>query len=524
MPEGAPSSADMRAPEYQSGARADGMLLGFALAQLALLLAFVTRYGWFRDEFYYVVCARHPAAGYVDQPPLSILILAVVRALAGESLVAIRLLPALAGAATVFMTGRIARALGGGRFAQAMAACAALLAPVVLAESHYYSMNAFDLLIWTLAGWLTLRIASAAAPRDWLALGAVLGLGLLNKVSVLWLIAGLFAGMLAGPQRAQLGTRWPWIVAAIAALLFAPHLAWQIAHGWPTLEFMRNAAGRKMVEVSLSGFWRNQVRMMSPITVLLWLPGLIWLLFARAARPGRALGVMYAVVATLLIAAGRSRASYLAPAYPALLAGGAIALERWLYARRWNALRVPALVLLIALEAPIVPFALPVLKVESYVRYAHALGIGPSTEEHQRMGSLPQQYADMFGWEELVSEVEKAYRALPADERARCSIFAQNYGEAGAISVLGRARGLPPAMSGHNNFWLWGPAGPGDGSVMIVVGGDRDDNEQVFERLERVGTVRSTYAMPYEQDMPVYVGRGLRIPVAKLWPGLKRYI
>ena len=523
-------AADLAPAEHVpalSGARshgipADGALLALALAKLLLHFTAITKYGWFRDELYYLVCAQHPAAGYVDQPPLSIWILGVVRALFGDSLIAIRLLPALAGAATVFITGRIARELGGGHFAQALAALAALIAPVFLGSDHFYSMNTFDILLWTLAAWLALRALSAGSPRHWLALGVVLGLGLLNKISVMWLIAGLSAGVLVSPARGVLRTRWPWLAVGVALLLFSPHVAWQVQHGWPTLEFMRNATGRKMAGVNPLGFLSGQILEMNPVTLPLWLGGLVWLLFSRAGRAGRPLAVMYLAVAAFLLAGGRSRASYLAPAYVSLFAGGAVAFERITSARP-RAVRAIAVTLLVALGAVAAPLALPLLPVQNYIRYAKALGMAPSTEENLRIGLLPQHYADMFGWVELVDEVEKAYRTLSPEDQARCSIFGQNYGEAGAITVLGRRRGLPPALSGHNSFWLWGP-GERSGDVMIVVGGDLEDNQRVFHDLRRVGTAHSKYAMPYEQEMPIYIGRGLRVPVRELWPQLRRFV
>ncbi len=255
--------------------RADGTLLALALAKLLLHFTAITRYGWFRDELY------------------SIWILGIVRSLLGDSLVAVRMLPALCGAATVFLTGRIARELGGGRFAQALAALAALVTPVFLGSDHFYSMNSFDILLWTLAAWIALRVCWSGSPRHWLLLGVVLGIGLLNKISVMWLMAGLAAGFLVSPQRAMLRTRWPWIAGAIALLLFAPHVAWQIGHGWPTLEFMRNATGEKMRAVSPLAFFGGQVLSMNPVTLPLWLGGLIWLLFSREGRAGRPLAVMY---------------------------------------------------------------------------------------------------------------------------------------------------------------------------------------------------------------------------------------
>jgi len=215
--------------------------LAFAALKLLLHALALTHWGYFRDEFYYLACARHLAWGYVDQPPFSIAVLALVRATLGDSLWAIRALPALAGAATVLFTGLTVRELGGGRTAQALACFAAVLPPVWLVVDHYFSMNAFDTLFWTLAAWLLLRALAGGGTRTWAVLGVVLGLGLLNKASMLWFAGGAFLGLAASPLRGTLRTRGPWLAAAIAAALFAPHVAWQVAHGWPTLEFMRNA-------------------------------------------------------------------------------------------------------------------------------------------------------------------------------------------------------------------------------------------------------------------------------------------
>ncbi|RPJ74804.1 MAG: phospholipid carrier-dependent glycosyltransferase, partial [Acidobacteria bacterium] len=214
--------------------------LGFAALKLLLHALAITNYGYFRDELYYLACSRHLAWGYVDQPPFSIAVLAGVGALLGHSLPALRLLPALSGAATILLVGLIVRELGGGRFAQALACLCALLAPVWLAIDHFYSMNAFDTFFWSLAAWLLLRALDDDRLGWWAALGVVLGFGLLNKTSVLWFGGGLAVGLIVTPFRRLIARPGPWAAAAIALLLFAPHLVWQWQNGWPTLEFMRN--------------------------------------------------------------------------------------------------------------------------------------------------------------------------------------------------------------------------------------------------------------------------------------------
>jgi dolichyl-phosphate-mannose-protein mannosyltransferase len=499
------------------------LLWVLALAKLALHVVAIQDYGYFRDELYYLASTRHLDWGYVDHPPLSIALLTLIRFSFGDSLVALRALPALVGAATVLLTGMIARRLGGGWFAQGLACLAALLAPVFLGTHHVYSMNALDLLFWTLGVWLLLVILRESTTTRWVWLGVVLGLGMLNKLSMMWLGLGLGVGLLLTPHRRVFQTGGPYLAAAIAGALFLPHLLWQVANDWPTLEFMRNATSRKMAEVSLDGFVVGQVLTMGPGNALVWLAGLGYALIARPARPFRILAWIYLTVAALLLVGGRSRASYLAVAYPMLFALGGVAWERWsVGAARWW-IRTPLTAIVAAAGLLVMPFALPVLKVESFIRYQAALGMRPSTEERHEVGPLPQHYADMFGWEELVALVDTAYQRLTPKERARCRVFGQNYGQAGAIDVLGQRLGLPRAMSGHNSYWLWGP-GNVEPTVLIIIGGDREDNARFFEEIEIVGETRSPYAMPYERGVEVSIARRPRAKLREAWPMLKHFI
>ena len=499
--------------------RALGVL---ALVKLVLHLAAIQRYGYFRDELYYLASTDHLDWGYVEHPPLSIGVLALIRNTLGDSLIALRIVPALLGAATVFMTGFIARQLGGGRYAQTLAALGATISLVFLGNNHYYSMNSFDLFFWTLAISILIRALESGRRRHWIVLGVIMGLGLLNKISMLWFGAGLFVGLLLTPHRRHLATPWPWIAGAIAAVMFLPHVLWQIQHGWPTLEFMRNATGRKMVTVSPGAFILEQILTMNPVTAPVWMAGIVFGFLSLDFKRWRILPLIYLVVFALLLVGGKSRASYLAVSYPMLLALGAIAFERGLTMNRvW--LRVVVVIAMVGLGGLLVPFALPMLPVETFIRYEAAIGRKPRSEEHQRLESLPQQYADMFGWDEMTTLVAKAYARLTPKERAKARVFGQNYGEAGAIDVIGRHLGLPRAMSGHNSYWLWGP-GDWDGSVLIIIGGDRPDNAELFESIEIVGQTSSPYSMPYERGLDVSIGRGLKIPVKELWPRLRLYI
>jgi len=497
-------------------------LMVLALVTLALHLSVITRYGYFRDELYYLASTEHLSLGYVDHPPLSIWLLAVVRAMFGFSLVAMRMVPALAGAITVFLTGLLAFRLGGGKFAQLLASVAALCSPLFLGIDGFYSMNALEVLFWALGALLVLRALDSGSTRDWMLLGAVLGLGLLNKISMAWFGGGLVLGLLLTRFRAVFLRPEIWLAGCVLVLLFLPHLVWQAAHHWPTLEFMHNATTRKMAHVSPAAFLMDQVLSNNPINFVLVLCGIV-LAFFKGQERGRVLTWIYLAVFAMLITGGHSRASYLAPAYTMMFALGAVAVES-ATSERGRVWMRGAMVGLIAVFGVIaLPFALPVLPVETFVKYQTALGQTPATDEREDMGALPQHYADMFGWDDMVDLVARAYAQLTPEEKQHARVFGQNYGEAGAIDVLGRKLGLPRAMSGHNSYWLWGP-GSEPMNVLIIIGGDREDNARFFEDITIVGQTASPWSMPYERGLDVSIARKPKMNLRTVWPRLKNYI
>ena len=498
-------------------------VLACAALAFGLQLGWGPRYPIFRDEFYYLACADHLAWGYVDHPPLSIAVLAAWRALFGDSIVALRTLPSLAAAAVVLLTSALAGGLGGGAFARTLAAVAVLAAPTVFGITGFYSMNAFDFVFWLLAAHLLVRIGAAASEdrrRLWPLLGLVLGLGLLNKVSVLALGAGVGAALVLTPLRAELRTRGPWLAAAIAVALFAPHVWWQVANGWPTAEFIRNAARHKNVTLGPAGFALAQVRDFGPLNALLWLPGIAWLAFGAGGR-FRALAVVF-VVAFLAFMNGK--AYYLAPAMPIPLAAGAVfvagVLDRAAYARVLRPAAVAVLLVSAALPLPIVVPLLPPDRLPGYMR---ALGVAPEQAERSALGALPQHFADRFGWEELTAITARAWRSLTPEERARAIIVTANYGEAGAIDYHGRALGLPRAASQHNNYYLWGP-GNAEATVVVAVGMDPVDLRDTFEDVQSVGAMTHPLAMPYERAWPVTICRRPKVPLALAWIDGKHFI
>ncbi len=509
------------------GVSATALLLVLAASRLALTLAFSGQYGYFRDELYYIACSDHLAFGYVDQPPLSIGLLAVVRTLFGDSLFVLRMVPAIAGAAIVFLSGLLARKLGAGRFGQAMTALAVFISPGLLSQSRYYSMNILDILFWTAAVYLALVIIKDDRPRLWPLFGVVAGLGLQNKYSIGFLVVGLVAGLLLTSARKHLLKASFWLGAAIAALVFLPHVLWEIQNGFPSLEFMRNASLYKNMPVSPLGFFLAQVMEVGFVQALLWLAGLGYFFFHKEGKKLQVFGWMYVVVFLIMIAT-RAKAYYLGPIYPVLLAGGAVLVEL-LSARAGRGwLRPVAVVLIVALSGPAVPFVIPVLPVESFIAYQDFLGLKPSQEERHEMGVLPQHYADMFGWEEMTATVAEVYQSLLPEEKAGCLIYVRNYGQAGAIDFFGGTYGLPKASCGHNNYWLWGPP-DWDGKVAIIFGDSNDLEESTkdlaagFETVEHVATFTHKYVMPYENGRPIFVCRGAKANIKEIWPQEKRF-
>ncbi|UCG52041.1 MAG: glycosyltransferase family 39 protein [Candidatus Latescibacterota bacterium] len=498
------------------------LVSAFALVHVVIHLATNGNYGMFRDEFYYWDCANHLAWGYVDQPPLSIALLAGWKTVFGDSVDSLRVLPALCGAFVIVMIALIARELGGGRFAQAFAALAVAAIPSYLGITGFYSMNAFDLVFWTVGFYIVLRIVNDGRQILWIWLGLVLGLGLLNKISILVFGFSLILSMILTRHRRHLARPQFWIGVALAGLIFLPHVIWQIGNGWPTLEFIENAKRNKIADIDLGGFLGAQAMEMGPTNLGIWVLGLLFLLIARSMRRYQIFGWFF-LITLIYFVVQKSKPYYLFSVYPVLFAAGAVLIERVASLRRLGWIR-PLAVLNVVIGLVIaLPMAVPLLSVESYVAYTQRLGMAPSTSENHELAELPQFFADRFGWEEMVAEVAAVYESLSDSDKARCGIVGRNYGETGAINYYGRRYGLPRAASQHNNYFLWGP-GEMSGDVLIVVNYARSDLEMVFESVTLVTTLDLEYAMPYEANAPIYVCRGLRIPFDEAWRMGKSFI
>lgn len=495
-----------------------------AAIYFALHLVTSTRYGYFRDGLYYLACSEHLAFGYVDQPPLIAVLGWVARHTFGTSLPALLLWPALAGASRIILTAAFARELGAQRFGIVLASALAATPGVWWVIDHQFAMNAFEPLFWAGLAYVVLRIIKTGNRKLWLVFGVIAGIGLLNKYSLIIFASALLGGVLLTRQRSILFT--PWILAggAIAFLIFLPNLIWNIQHNWPFLELMRNiSATGKDVLLPPGKYLLQQILMLNPVSFPFWLAGLLFYFLSRDARSYRTFGWAF-VITILFFMITHGKDYYSASTYVMLFAGGAVATERLLAARpRLQMLLKPACFIWLMLGVlPLLPLVLPVLPIETFLRYQSRLPFEvPKTERSFIGETLPQYYADEFPWPGMVAVVARVYQSLTPEEQQRTAIFGSNYGQAAAIDFFGPQYGLPKAISGHQNYFLWGPRHY-TGDIVILLGGLENEAREQFESVTVAATLNNPYAYRYE-NRPILLCRGLKWNLQTEWSRVKKW-
>jgi 4-amino-4-deoxy-L-arabinose transferase-like glycosyltransferase len=498
------------------------MRLAWLLGALTVLLqmTFDGRYGYFRDELYYIACSKHLAFGYVDMAPLIAWLTRASHLVLGDSLHAIRFLPALANGLEVVLTGYITRELGGKRWAIALACVTTMLAPVVLGNGARLAMNALEPCFWMGGVYVLLLAINRPQPALLVWCGVLLGFGILNKHSTVFFLGALAAGLLLTPERRLLNSKWFWIAVAMAFLICLPNFIWQYINHFPTLEDLRNVkATHKNIELPPIPFLKQQIMMLNPITDLVWIAGLTFLLFHRAAKPFRFLGFTYVVFLVVMMAL-HGKDYYLAPIYPMLFAAGGVFWQTLTEARprlRWVRVALPCAVVAICLIS--VPLAIPVLPPDKIVPYMRGLGISMTRTETTMTGMLPQHFADEFGWEEMVSTVAGVYNSLPPEQRAKTAILGGNYGQAGAIDFFGPRYGLPNSISAHQNYYYWGPR-EYTGESVILLGWSRKGAEHWCSSVEVGPRNAPYYGMGWEQ-YDILICHDFKMPLSQAWPKLK---
>lgn len=489
-----------------------------ALVVVVLHLALGGRYDLFRDELYFIVCGQHPAFGYVDQPPAVPLMAASLYKL-GLGAWGLRLPTAIAAGALVWLSMRFVRLLGGEGLALGLAGLACAIAPMLMGLVATLNTSAFDPLAWTAIAYLLVKAGREGDDRALIFAGLVAGLSLEIKYSMVFWMLGLSVGLVAMPERRILLRPAFWIGAGLAALIALPSFLWQYVHGFPFLELGAAAKG-KNADIALLPFVINQLFVMNPALAPIWIAGLFAPFVAKPLRDLRFL-VIAALVVVVIVRLGHGKDYYLAPLYPTLFVIGAVALAPLLHRRAGKVLATAGVTAAVAFSALAAPMALPVLSPPALEAYIHRLGIAPQQQERSFKGTtLPQVMADQLGWHDFVRQVEVAWNRIPASERASTAIKVDNYGEAAALDLYGT--GLPPTVSGHNQYYLWGLRGQNPINVLSV----QDDVEAMRPYCEHVtllGKTWSRYAMSFENGKVIALCRGVRPPLRVLWPQLKLY-
>lgn len=488
----------------------------FVCAKIILLLLTAESLGFHRDEFLYLALGRHLDWGYWSNPPFIGLVGWLSQHMFGGSLWAARLFPALCSGGLVWLSALMVRDLGGGRFAQVLSGVAAFCSVAWMRAFSMLQPVPFDIFFWALASYGVLRWLKTKDKRWWWFVGAVAGVGFLNKYTILFWAAALFVALLLTPQRRILATRWPWLGALIALALAAPNLFWQLRHRFPVVEHMRDLSAYQLENVQPLNFLLDQLILHGP-TLLLWLPGLFFLLHAAAMRPYRVLG--WCFVATLvlfLVLHGKSY--YTLGAYPVLFAAGAVFWETYL--RRFAA-KAALVIVMVLLSLPLAPTALPILPVErlaSYFRWlTQDVGIEAAVRwETGKLEALPQDYADMLGWPELAALVDTAL-AQAGDPR-QCLVYGENYGEAGAVEHLSRS-GLSVA-SFSDSYRLWAPDTLAQQVNTLVYVNDEpgEDVRALFADIRKIGAITHPFAR--ERGTGVYLCRQPRSSLPAAWKAI----
>ncbi|MGZ4109442.1 MAG: glycosyltransferase family 39 protein [Actinomycetota bacterium] len=484
-------------------------VLAVAAVVAAALLAVAGRYGYHRDELYFLACGRRLTWGFVDQPPLTPALARVSETLFPGSLVGLRLWPALMAGALVVLTALTARELGARRLGQVAIAVVAACTPGFLLAGHLLATETFDLVAWAATALLVIRIVRAGHPRLWIAVGAIVGFGLENKWSIAFLVAGLLIGLAVTPERRVLAT--PWFVAgvAVAFAIWLPNLLWQADHAWPQVEMIRSIQRDSVGAGSAIAWLPLQVLITGVVPAVIWIAGLVRVLRNPEARRYRFLGIAYLVLAVVFALSAGDKFYYAAGLYVPLLGAGAVPLEGWLTRHRHGLARPLAYLGLVLTTLLVLPVALPIVPVTSLADTS--------------VNDLNPEMGEQVGWPDLVREVARAWSAVPVADRSTAIVLTANYGEAGALERFGAGVGLPQPYSVHNTYWWWRTP-PADTRTVVLVGWWPPYARRFFGSVVRAGAISNPYGVQNdEQGQPILIARDPVRPLPAIWPQMRSY-
>lgn len=485
---------------------------------------FVKGYEYFIDEFYYIACSENPAFGYVDHPPLAPLVLTLFSFIFGNSIFALRVLPAIASSATIVITGLITKEFTNVKSAQILAAFCILASPVFASFAGFYSMNAFEPLIAVLVFYQVIKMIKENNPRRWIMIGVLFGLALMNKHTAGTYIFLIVVSFLLVPQRMLLFNRWFIFCIIISGIIFLPNFIWQILNGFPTLEFYNNINKFKNVPVSPLQFIKIQALFYSPALVPFWIAGTIYLLFNKELKNYKVFGLMFLIAFILFMALKTSRPDRLAFAYPVIIAAGTVYFTniiskfkiKWIYGIIYGTLAI--------LFITFIPLVIPYLSYENSERLTKFLGVNTEMEKG-KTPRIPQLIADRIGWEEKSDMMAKVFLSFPDDEKKRIMIAGTNYGNAGALELYGKKYNFPPVISSHNNYYLWSRERlKGDILLQLAHKNEYEGLKNLFENVDSTNVFfTNDYCSPHEQDLTVFICRKPKKPVLEILESSKYF-
>lgn len=497
----------------------DYFLLSFAFVKLLMHLLTNSNYALHRDAYLYLAQGEHLGWGYMEVPPF-IAIIAKLALSLGGSVEIIRFFPTLIGAISVYLLGQMTKEMGGKRWAQAFAMLAFILSMAYMRCNGLFQPVSFNQFWWLVTAFLVVRLIQTEDARIWYWIGLVAGVGMMTKYSIAFFYAALLPALLLSAQRKWLATRYPYIALGITFIIFLPNLLWQWHHNWPVVAHMLDLSKTQLVNVDTKGFLTAQLLFHSAGT-LIWLAGLFYLLFAAKIRPYRPLAFAYIfVILLLLYLSGKSY--YVIGAYPMLMAAGGVAWEQWL-SKVWRPLSYAFIVFLVLIALPLIPYGLPVFPAEKMSAYSQMMLEryhleGPLVWEDGRLHELPQDYADMRGWEQTVANVSKVYHSLSPEDQANCMIYGGSYGHVGAVNYYRKKYNLPEAYSFNSSFMIWAPDTANFNQQIII-----DDRFQKESRYFEIMEFKDSITDPYARD-PGYIWhvRQPRGDVKEAWKRIAR--
>lgn len=476
------------------GSKYTGFILLFVAIKVVLNLLAISHFGFQRDELLHLALGDHLDWGFKEVPPFIALLAKISTAIFGGSVFATRIFSTLAGGLIIWFTGKIVAEFGGGKFAIALACLSLIFSPAFAASDYLFQPVVFDQLWWVLTGYLILKYINTSAPKYIYLLGIVIGVGLLTKYTMAFFAGALLISLLLTKERKVLWNRRVLFAVLIALIIFLPNIIWQFNHHLPLVTHMKNLREQQLNYIKPSDFIGQQLQV-NGMGLFVWLAGLIGLLFSSRLSRFRFLAFAY-ILTFLFLLYMNGKNYYLFGAYPMLFAAGGYIFERWIKARAYI-LRTVTVLILVLPNILLLPVALPIFPIDQTLAAFRFVHLAPTWED-QKQHPLTQDYADMFGWDEMGEKVAWAYSGLSPGQQKHTQIFADNYGEAGAIYHYGKKYHLPEVASLNSSFTLWAPDSLNATYIIYV---DDQGGGNVEKRLApyvgkyvKLGEVTSPYA------------------------------